>query len=1094
MISRLLQNPIVIVLIGVLFLVTSEASGLTNIAVTLTVNTRLSNGLVFHYTFDGPDGLDFTQASEVRDEASSYHAALVSMDESAVVAGRLGQALDFDGGADYFAPGNISETIYTVAFWMRADDTTSRSIIDFDGTNRIELNGSSEVSANVAGTTNVYVDGVAVSAITDEWHHVVLTNAAGFPSASSMHIGFAASSYFDGALDDVRGYSRVLTANDISRLYQLGTTTKISRTLLTNPELDNGLISHWTFDTSDGIDLSQQASLRDRIGPNHGTPYDMESDWYKNWGYRVPITIQSGQVSSTLSSFPVYVDLSDMPASFFANVAGDGADIRMTTSDGKSEIAVEVVSINTASSTGELHFNAPTLSDTIDTGFYLYYGQPGASAPAATSTYGSQAVWNNGYVAVWHLEEDASGTGNSSTYKDSTSNEFHCDDYVSSVSKPSKLGLAQDFDGANDYIRCLGTDTAPEFSFSGDFAASAWFRPDSTTTNRRIFDNRGRGGPGPGGPQGFYLKIRDQGGGNWGFNDTDIEDTDGDLFALQSADGQDYAYDAWYLTHMAWDSSAQTWVQYVNAGIDATITTLTNTADGNIDTVDSDIDFSIGGDIASGGVVSLPPAQEIDGQIDEVRILARNLSSGWVVTEYNNQNSPGTFYTVGSQEAPGVGEPQSFLEPGRLSQSIRFTNLETLLSDELRPYLRLGNDSSLDLALPFTVATWIRPNLSTTYNAGTIIGKGSEHDNGLRWSFYLGDNYGPYFLKTNSDGTTTESAFMASTLSPEEWSHVVFAVESNGDWTYYLNGAEDSTGAFSNLTFSSTTDEGYIGIYYTPGNSSNSLQLGAGLDDLRLYSRALSSSEVNRLYGLGGTTKVGVTTKLDASNLETNLVAHYTFDGVTGIDPEQAYEVRDEQGVHHADMRSVGTNDVAPGAVGQALKLDGLDDFLLADHAAAISFGSGDSITLAALVRPDEVSSTYGVLAKTDWLGSNLNMNYSLRINNGQLAFTYRDTSGDFVSFQSDNAVLEAGEWAHIGFTYTYGTGSTAKLFVNGEEISGSWLNSETGNDAPTEPAVGLQIGARNTGEYYNGRLDDVRIYDRALTTNEMRRLATSGN
>jgi len=39
-----------------------------------------------------------------------------------------------------------------------------------------------------------------------------------------------------------------------------------------------------------------------------------------------------------------------------------------------------------------------------------------------------------------------------------------------------------------------------------------------------------------------------------------------------------------------------------------------------------------------------------DGKIDEFRIYNGMLSAGWISTEYNNQNDPASFYTVGTQE------------------------------------------------------------------------------------------------------------------------------------------------------------------------------------------------------------------------------------------------------------------------------------------------------------------------------------------------------------------------------------------------------------------------------------------------------------
>jgi hypothetical protein len=41
---------------------------------------------------------------------------------------------------------------------------------------------------------------------------------------------------------------------------------------------------------------------------------------------------------------------------------------------------------------------------------------------------------------------------------------------------------------------------------------------------------------------------------------------------------------------------------------------------------------------------------QFNGQIDELRVAFTNRSDSWIATEYNNQNAPGTFYTIGAQQ------------------------------------------------------------------------------------------------------------------------------------------------------------------------------------------------------------------------------------------------------------------------------------------------------------------------------------------------------------------------------------------------------------------------------------------------------------
>jgi hypothetical protein len=45
---------------------------------------------------------------------------------------------------------------------------------------------------------------------------------------------------------------------------------------------------------------------------------------------------------------------------------------------------------------------------------------------------------------------------------------------------------------------------------------------------------------------------------------------------------------------------------------------------------------------------------KVNGTMDEIRISGVVRSADWIATEYNNQFSPATFYTVGAQQALGA--------------------------------------------------------------------------------------------------------------------------------------------------------------------------------------------------------------------------------------------------------------------------------------------------------------------------------------------------------------------------------------------------------------------------------------------------------
>ncbi|MFQ5921694.1 MAG: LamG-like jellyroll fold domain-containing protein [Anaerolineales bacterium] len=199
------------------------------------------------------------------------------------------------------------------------------------------------------------------------------------------------------------------------------------------------------------------------------------SNWYDtNWLYRKQITVQSAQVDSTESNIPVYVDLADLGADFFSNVKSDGGDIRVTNSDGATEMAREVVAINTGAQTGELHFRADNLSSSANTSFYIYYGNGGASDYAVTAPFGRNAVWSNNYAAVYHLEEDAAGTGTLNLYVDSTGNGNDGDDQVSATGQIGRLGAGQELDGSDDFV---DMGDVLDFADPANFTLESWIRP-----------------------------------------------------------------------------------------------------------------------------------------------------------------------------------------------------------------------------------------------------------------------------------------------------------------------------------------------------------------------------------------------------------------------------------------------------------------------------------------------------------------------------------------------------------------------------------------------------------------------------------------
>ena len=123
-----------------------------------------------------------------------------------------------------------------------------------------------------------------------------------------------------------------------------------------------------------------------------------------NSEYSVQINIPSSSVSSNLTGYPVFIDLSLMSQSFWGSLAyRDGRDIRATDSSG-AQIPMDLVMLDSVQKTGYM-FVKTSLSSTVATVIYITCGLLANGFVAAGASNGRNAVWTN-YIAVFTFGEN----------------------------------------------------------------------------------------------------------------------------------------------------------------------------------------------------------------------------------------------------------------------------------------------------------------------------------------------------------------------------------------------------------------------------------------------------------------------------------------------------------------------------------------------------------------------------------------------------------------------------------------------------------------------------------------------------------------
>lgn len=337
--------------------------------------------------------------------------------------------------------------------------------------------------------------------------------------------------------------------------------------------------------------------------------------WYNNsWTKRVKLTIQQTQVDADLTDFPVYVDLSTMPAGFWSAVKSDGSDIVCTSSDALTKLSRELVSIDTVGQTGELWVKIPTVSGTVDTTFYIYYGNAGAAETNDTAT------WKSDFKAIWHMKDATTSTVSDSTTNGNTATKVGANEPIEAT---GKVGKGQTFDGSNDRMTAPNTVGSLEPTFQGNFAVGMWVKTTTTASTKGLWrKNSSAGGKGH---NLVYFNYPSTGKCKF------YAGSGGDADALDSV-ASNLNNGSWRRIWFIRDGTTQ--YMYIDGA-----------EDGN-KTIGS-------GNSAEGGFefAHVNNAANLEVSMDEVFILAANPGTAWIDAEYTNQNTPTTFYSVGTEES-----------------------------------------------------------------------------------------------------------------------------------------------------------------------------------------------------------------------------------------------------------------------------------------------------------------------------------------------------------------------------------------------------------------------------------------------------------
>ena len=200
---------------------------------------------------------------------------------------------------------------------------------------------------------------------------------------------------------------------------------------------------------------------------------------------------------------------------------------------------------------------------------------------------------------------------------------------------------------------------------------------------------------------------------------------------------------------------------------------------------------------------------------------------------------------------------------------------------------------------------------------------------------------------------------------------------------------------------------------------------------------------------------------------EPGLVGAWAFDEASGAQAADA----SGRGNHGT---IAGATRAAAGRFGGALAFDGVDDWVTVADAASLDLTTG--MTLEAWVNPSANGAAWRTAMLKEHGGT---LAYGLYGHDGARGPSAHVNPGSDQSATRTTA-LALNTWSHLAATYD---GTTLRLYLNGAQVA---TRAVTGAlQASSGP---LRFGGNGVwaGEFFQGRLDELRVYNRALTAAEV--------
>lgn len=464
-----------------------------------------------------------------------------------------------------------------------------------------------------------------------------------------------------------------------------------------------------------------------------------------------------------------------------------------------------------------------------------------------------------------------------------------------------------------------------------------------------------------------------------------------------------------------------------------------------------------------------------------------------------SQTSTGGYadqMSIGATAAAGETDDPLFV-PGIMGSALEFDGSNDQADGTDDTDLEFSNTED------FTMMGWFYRDTATSDDVLMDKGKRTSANNDEGFIIWVDDSTDTVNLRV-TDGTTNCSVAPCSfnlagttTFLTPGWHHfaVVFDQDDSTKTKIYIDGIDD------NATTADTI--GNVGALaganeFNFGSTTNGGEPFDGkLDDMRIYRYARTHAQIMWDYNRG------------------KPFGYYRLDECSGataqdvsVDPAGSNRNNDGTitpgtlGTH----TSVGTcnsgsvsemwDDGQTGKRNYSLDFDGTDDYTDMNDVAIFDFPDGRNFSIAGWFSRETYTTDDTIVSKkNDQLNSSAGFNLWIDDASDDLQFVVSDGDSANIHTVDSTSTFTDTVWHHFVIVYDDSGASNSKIYIDGRDDSAT--NTTTGtftSIASLANAVDFRLGSEaDSGEPFAGELDDIMVFNYALTANQVKTLFAQG-